>query len=182
MADSFTILRKITLLLNFFKWKALGLNVPWSQEFFVKIYKNVRIINPRNIHIEKGVKLFPYCHLKSSPGLIRIGKNSSIGEFTFINSMESVIIGSNVLIAPSCHITDTNHSMKKGELIISQERSSSPVKIGDGAWIGAGVKILTGVTIGNGAVIGAGAVVTKNIPENLIAAGVPAKIIGERSE
>ena len=51
------------------------------------------------------------------------------------------------------------------------------IKIGNDVWIGANVSILAGVNIGNGAVIGAGAVVTKNIPENAIACGNPAKVI-----
>ena len=53
----------------------------------------------------------------------------------------------------------------------------APVKIGNKVWIGAHATILPGVTIGNGAVVGAGAVVTKDVPENAVVAGVPAKII-----
>jgi acetyltransferase-like isoleucine patch superfamily enzyme len=55
--------------------------------------------------------------------------------------------------------------------------SKGPIRIGDHVWIGTGAIILDGVTIGAGAIIGAGAVVTKDIPENAIAAGVPAKVI-----
>ena len=53
----------------------------------------------------------------------------------------------------------------------------SPVKIGNDVWIGAKATVLSGVTIGNGAVIAAGAVVTKDVPDNTVVAGVPAKII-----
>ncbi len=55
------------------------------------------------------------------------------------------------------------------------------IKIGDGVWIGAGALILGGVNIGKGAIIGAGAVVTKDIPPNVIAVGVPAKVMKKLS-
>ena len=53
----------------------------------------------------------------------------------------------------------------------------SPVVIGDNVWIGAHSTILAGVTVGKNAVIAAGSVVTKNVPENAVVAGVPAKVI-----
>ena len=54
-----------------------------------------------------------------------------------------------------------------------------PVKIGNKVWIGAHATILPGVTIGDGAVVAAGAVVTKDVPSNVVVAGVPAKVIKE---
>ncbi|MDQ3796893.1 MAG: acyltransferase, partial [Pseudomonadota bacterium] len=55
------------------------------------------------------------------------------------------------------------------------------IVIGDDVWLGVGVIVLDGVHIGNGAVIGAGAVVTRNVPDNAIAVGIPARVIGTRS-
>lgn len=54
-----------------------------------------------------------------------------------------------------------------------------PIVIEDNVWIGAGVHIMGGVTIGRNSVIGAGSVVTKDVPGNVIAAGVPCKVIRE---
>lgn len=52
-----------------------------------------------------------------------------------------------------------------------------PISIGNNCWIGSNVSIMPGVTIGNGCIIGVGAVVTKNMPDNSLIAGIPAKII-----
>ena len=57
------------------------------------------------------------------------------------------------------------------------ELYGKPINIGKNVWIGSNATVLQGVTIGDGAIIAAGAVVTKDVPENTIAAGVPAKVI-----
>ena len=65
--------------------------------------------------------------------------------------------------------------------MIKQDYMDGDIIIEDDVWIGAGSIITAGVTIGKGTVIGAGSVVTKDIPQNVIAAGVPAKIINKRN-
>ncbi len=138
---------------------------------------NVRVSGPEEIFLGKRTHLYPYCYLKSCPGTITIGDYSGIGEFTYINSMQSVTIGRDVLIAPSCHITDANHSTSELTVVSKNPRVSKPVIIKDGSWVGAGAKNLPGVTIGIGAVVGGGSVVTRDIPDYAIAVGVPCKVI-----
>lgn len=108
------------------------------------------------------------------------GKNITIGKNVFLNSgckfqdqggitiEDSAMLGHNVVLAT------LNHSLEP-----SQRRNMcpSPIHIGKNVWIGANATVLPGVTIGDGAVIAAGAVVSKNVPENAVAAGVPAKVI-----
>ena len=74
----------------------------------------------------------------------------------------------------------SDHVFKRGELIQKQGFLGAPIEIGGDVWLGGQVFINKGVAIGKGTVIGAGSVVTKNIPEYMIAAGNPARVIGER--
>ena len=84
-------------------------------------------------------------------------------------------IGSHVLFGPAVQLYAASHPLNS-ELRKTVE-FSKPITIGDHCWIGGGSIILPGVTIGNNCVIGAGSVVTKNIPNNSLAVGNPAKII-----
>jgi acetyltransferase-like isoleucine patch superfamily enzyme len=110
---------------------------------------------------------------------IRIGDNCCINNNVHIGAINRIWIGNNVLIGSNVLITDHTHGCcSKEELAIPPvERklfSKGSVVIGNNVLIGENVCILAGVTIGSGAVIGAGAVVTRNIPEQCIATGVPA--------
>ena len=117
-----------------------------------------------------------------SGGSITIGDDSHIQPGVRMHAfVRDIEIGSQVEIAAGCAIYSYNHGMEVGQPIMEQKLTSrGPVSIGDGAWLGHGVTVLSGVKIGAGAVIAAGAVVNKDIPENAIAGGVPAKVIGMR--
>lgn len=108
------------------------------------------------------------------------GKNISVGENVFINSgccfqdQGGIEIGNNVLIGQQVVIATLNHELtpsKRANLL------PAPVKIGNNVWIGAHATILAGVTVGDNSVVAAGAVVTKDVPANVVVAGVPAKVI-----
>lgn len=113
---------------------------------------------------------------------IRIGQHTHIQPDTRLHAfLADIEIGSHVEIAASCAVYSYNHGMDPGTLIMDQDLTAKgPVSIGDGAWLGHGVTVLSGVRIGAGAVIAAGAVVTQDIPDNAIAGGIPAKVIGSR--
>lgn len=102
---------------------------------------------------------------------IEIGNNCGfsgtiIGAFKFIKIGNNVRCGANTLITDSDWHLDDPRSGKPSDVIIE-----------DNVWLGEGVKVLKGITIGTNSVIGAGSIVTKDIPNNVIAAGNPCKII-----
>ena len=110
------------------------------------------------------------------------GRNLHIGKNVFINAgckfqdQGGIYIGDGALIGHNAVFATVNHSedpQNRGSMYLR------PIHIGKNVWIGANVTILSGVTIGDGAIIAAGAVVTKDVPANRIAAGVPARIIRE---
>jgi acetyltransferase-like isoleucine patch superfamily enzyme len=107
------------------------------------------------------------------------GAAISIGDHTFINSAvaiaaaRSVEIGGDCLIADFVTIFDTNfHQIDEGV-----EPKTAPTRIGRNVWIGRSAIILPGTTIGDHSVIGAGSVVSGVIPEKVLAAGNPAKVL-----
>lgn len=114
------------------------------------------------------------------------GYNIHIGENFFSNfnlvilDEAPVTIGHDVFIAPDCGIYTAGHPVNVPQRNEGLEYAK-PVTIGDNVWIGGGVKIMPGTTIGSNVVIGAGSVVTKDIPSNVVAAGVPCKVIREVS-
>ncbi len=108
------------------------------------------------------------------------GLNIKLGKRVFLNSgccfqdQGGITIGDDVLIGQQVVIATLNHDLnpdKRGDMF------PAPVTIGNRVWIGAHATILPGVTIGDGAVVGAGAVVTRDVPENAVVLGVPAKIV-----
>lgn len=110
------------------------------------------------------------------------GYNIEVGENFFANynftvlDVGKVTIGANAQIAPNVSIYTAGHPIHPDSRNSGYEYGIS-ITIGDNVWIGGNACIMPGVTIGNNVVIGAGSVVTKDIPDNVIAAGNPCKII-----
>ena len=110
------------------------------------------------------------------------GKNIHVGDNFFANynvtilDNVSVTIGNHVMIAPHTLITTIGHPLSPAKRR-KNIGVTAPIKIGNDVWIGSNVTILPGVTIGNNVVVAAGAVVTKDIPDNSLVGGVPARLI-----
>jgi acetyltransferase-like isoleucine patch superfamily enzyme len=114
-------------------------------------------------------------------GEITIGERSFIGSYSTIGCNDKISIGKNVMIAQSVSIRDTDHNFSDLDSpMINQGISTDPIVIHDNVWIGHGAVITKGITISSGAIIGANAVVTKDVEENAIVGGVPAKLIRYR--
>ena len=115
-----------------------------------------------------------------TPLHINYGKNTKIGKNVFINfdcvflDLGGITIEDNVLLAPKVSL------LSEGHPVSPEERHSltvAPIHIRKNAWIGTNATILQGVTIGENAIVAAGSVVSKDVPDNTIAGGIPAKII-----
>ena len=110
------------------------------------------------------------------------GYNITIGDDFYANfdlqllDVCPITIGKHVLIGPNVVVCTAGHPLDK-EVRRSKLEFGKPISIGDDVWIGAGAIILPGVKIGSGSVIGAGSIVTKDIPENCVAVGNPARVI-----
>ena len=115
------------------------------------------------------------------------GTNITLGEKVFFNfncvvlDVAPVTIGSRTLIGPAVQIYAAMHPLLAVDRRTGLE-SGKPVAIGEEVWIGGGAVICPGVSIGARAVIGAGSVVTRDVPEDVFAAGNPCRVIRELDE
>lgn len=110
------------------------------------------------------------------------GYNITVGDNFFANydcvmlDVCPITIGNNVMLAPGVHIYTATHPLDPIERSSGYEYGK-PVKIGNNVWLGGRSVVCPGVTIGNNVVVAAGAVVTKDVPDNVVVGGNPAKII-----
>lgn len=161
------------------------------------------LIDPRNyLHLFKLVNYYRYSHVEPRRAItigkdsaiapnvsfrngerITIGRGTHIGEHSYLwagNDSGKIIIGDNVSLAPEVFITASDYQFKKGLTFRDQPKRERDVTIGNDVWLGTGVVITAGVNIADGCIVGAGAVVTKDLEENVIAVGVPARVVSVR--
>jgi acetyltransferase-like isoleucine patch superfamily enzyme len=105
-------------------------------------------------------------------GRIQIGNDVLLNAGSMITSAELVSIGDDVAVAYDAFITDSDDHGLEGA-----RPRVAPVRIGSGSWIGARAIVLPGVTLGRRVVVGAGAIVTKSFPDDVLVAGVPARVV-----
>ena len=145
--------------------------------------------NNREERIRRLKKLFG----KTGDGFIVVapffcdyGYNIKVGDHFFANAYcvildeAEVTFGDNVFIAPSCSFYTAGHPLDVKQRNKGLEYAK-PIHVGDNVWIGGNVTVCPGVTIGSNVTIGAGSVVTHDIPDNVLAAGNPCKVIRKLS-
>ena len=149
----------------------LTLNAKWDKcdpfHSMLVMADDSHLIVEGSFNIYSGAKVYVNkgATLKLGSGYINHNLN--------LSCFESISIGKGVVISENVTFRDSDdHS-----IVSSQSPMTQPITVGDHVWIGMNATILKGVRIGNGAIIAAGAVVTKNVPENALVGGVPAKVI-----
>lgn len=126
-----------------------------------------------NSQIDESTTILP-------PFQINYGKNTKIGKNVFINfdctflDLGGITIEDNVMLAPKVCLLSEGHPISVQD---RQTLTVGKIHIKQNAWIGANATILQGVTIGKNSIVAAGSVVLKNVPDNTIVGGIPAKII-----
>lgn len=112
------------------------------------------------------------------------GSHTHLGNHVYANFNLTLVddthvyIGDHVMIGPNVTITAAGHPVDP-DLRRETVQFNFPVRIEENAWIGAGAILLPGVTIGKNSIIGAGSVVTKDIPADVVAMGVPCRVVRE---
>ncbi len=147
----------------------------------VKLGRNVKIfgyVNLYGCHIDDNTKIGAFVEIQKN---VEIGKNCKISTHTFI--CEGVTIQDNVFIGHNVTFINDKYPCAvnvKGLLQTEEDWEVIPTLIKKGAAIGSSSTILCGITIGENAMVGAGSVVTRDVPDNTVVAGVPARIIKKR--
>ena len=185
-----TIRKKIfSLRLHFYSGVQSRLFASFGEHSFIEP-KASRLCGLKYISVGAGVYLGKNIALTAwdkygdqifKPQII-IGDGCSIGESSHITCVNKIILGKNVLTGRRLLITDNSHGQNTvGELVMPPHDrplfSKGETIIGNNVWIGDKVTILPGVHIGDNVIVAANSVLTKDVPNNAIVAGVPAKVI-----
>ncbi len=183
MLKRYTIINFINLILSFILTKLF-----YNKSRLIRFPFDIR--NKSNIDLGIGLTTGVGCRLEafshSNKGVVlKLGNNIQMNDYVHITAMESIVIGNNVLMASKIYISDCSHGSYSGNENDSHPNTypadrllfAKPIVIEDNVWLGEFVSVLPGVTIGNGTIVGANSVVTKSLPANVIAVGIPAKPI-----
>ena len=124
--------------------------------------------------IPQSTTICPPFHCDHGTGII-LGENVFMNYDCIMLDGGYIRIGTHTLIGPHCQFYTPQHPMDYVERREEKE-TAYPITIGEDCWLGGNVVVCPGVTIGNGCIIAAGSVVTKDIPDDSLAAGVPAVV------
>jgi acetyltransferase-like isoleucine patch superfamily enzyme len=121
------------------------------------------------------------CKVRVHEGQMTIGAKSVLGQECTISAFQRIAIGRECIIADRVMMIDFDHGMVEVERPIREQGIyKRDLEIGHNVWIGYGACLLRGVKVGHNAVIGTSAVVTRDVPENAVVAGIPARVIRMR--
>jgi acetyltransferase-like isoleucine patch superfamily enzyme len=141
----------------------------------VEIARNARLVLGRWAWVGHG------CKIRIHEGEVRIGAKTVMGQECTISAYQHVSIGRECVIADRAMFIDFDHGVVEVDRPIRlQGIYKRDVNVGHNCWIGYGACVLRGVTIGDNSIVGTSAVVTKEVPDNAVVAGIPARVIRMR--
>lgn len=126
--------------------------------------------------VGQGVVIKPHVRIKF-PWRLSVGDHCWIGQDAWIDNMADVEIGDHVCISQLVYLCTGSHDHRRRAF----DLIAKPIRVGNGAWIGARSMILPGVAIGANAIVAGGSVVTRDVPAAVVVAGVPAHTIADRT-
>lgn len=153
-----------------FVWLALYRPTPW----FMYRYR-VALLNFFGAKISKSARPANSAFIEY-PWRLKMGPNSSIGERSWIYCIDEISINESACIGQGCQLITGSHNYKSKNF----ELERSPIVIGKGCWLSSDVTVLMGVEIGEFTVVGTKSLVTKSLPSNKVAFGIPAKAHSQR--
>ncbi len=155
--------------------RAVELSVEYAQKYVEDPAAARAVLTELLGELGEGVEIKP-------PLYVDYGSNIAIGAGTFVNyglttlDVAPITIGRHCQIATHVQLLTPWHPLEPGPRRDGLE-SASPITIGENVWIGGGAIVLPGVTVGHNSVVGAGSVVTKDVPDNVVVVGNPARIV-----
>jgi len=150
----------------------------WLPENRISIRIRGFLVAPFTGKCGKNLRLARRVTFLNSSG-IKIGDNVYIATGCWLDGIGGLTIEDEVELSPYVVITTSSHCFKNNSVRLGGSRTA-PTKIGKGSWIAAHVVVVSGANIGSGVIVGANAAVSKDLPDNVFAAGIPAKVIGPR--
>jgi acetyltransferase-like isoleucine patch superfamily enzyme len=182
-----TLLLKFIQCIRIYLWKLVSTNSPQGTP---QLAQPVQWVGKGEIVIHENVKIgfwpSPYClggnsyfEARFPESRIEIGEGTVISNnFVCIAEYATIVIGRKVLIGANVEIINSDfHGVDPSQRNLSKPEWNGHVRIAENVFVGSNVKILKGVSIGKNTVVANGAIVTKDVAENSVVAGIPAKVI-----
>lgn len=155
----------------------IGDDVTLSGTTYLRLRGNGRVTLGDRVTLGTEVWL-----VTANEATLSLGRHVQVGSYGIFNGGHGLSIGDDTWLAGFCYLNSSDHALEPDRLIREQGYVGAPIAIGPDNWIGGHAFIGKGVTTGRGAVIGAGSVVVKNVDDEMIVAGNPARPLRSRRE
>jgi len=158
---------------------------PWTWLHLVRLVNHASYDHARpRRRIRRGddVRISPTASFRNGER-ISLGSRCHVGDRCSLwagDTSGRILVGEDALLGPGVFVTASNYVVPRGQPVIGQPHDEHDVRIGARTWLGANVVVLPGVDIGDGCVVGAGSVVSRSLPAEVVAVGVPARVVRER--